>query len=38
MKIFEPQDIDRQVEAELVAAGGFGRSGEPGVQRLWSQN
>ena len=31
------QDIDRQVEAELVAAGGFGQSGERGIQGLWNQ-
>ena len=33
----QEQDIDRQVEAELVAAGGFGQSGRRGVQGLWNQ-
>ena len=28
---------DRQAEAELVAAGGFGQSGERGIQGLWSR-
>jgi hypothetical protein len=31
------QDIDRQVEAELVAAGGFGQNSERGIQGLWNQ-
>ena len=33
----EEQEVDRQVEAELVAAGGFGQSRERGIQGLWSR-
>jgi hypothetical protein len=33
----QEQEVDRQVEAELVAAGGFGQSGERGIQGLWGQ-
>jgi hypothetical protein len=33
----EEQDIEEQVEAELIAAGGFGQRRERGIQGLWDQ-
>jgi hypothetical protein len=36
-KALEQEKVDRQVEAELVAAGGFGQSSERGIQGLWGR-
>jgi hypothetical protein len=33
----QEQEVERQVEAELVAEGGFGQSRERGIQGLWSR-
>jgi hypothetical protein len=33
----QEQEVERQVEAELIAAGGFGQSRESGVRGLWSR-
>jgi hypothetical protein len=34
---FQEEEADRQAEAELIAAGGFGQSRERGVRSLWDR-
>jgi hypothetical protein len=36
-KALEAEQVERQVEAELVAAGGFGQGRRRGVRSLWNQ-
>jgi hypothetical protein len=33
----QEQEVERQVEAEVIEAGGFGQSRRRGVKSLWSQ-
>ena len=33
----QDQEVERQVEAELIKAGGFGKSKERGIRGLWDR-